>query len=371
VRAGALLVLATCGITACNDGAIDLKLLLPQEAADFDMTCVKAVDVLPLGPNDKQPLDIGVRTGSGNGTCVDLNRTVTTFAQLQASLANTIDLNIPPGGLGAVELRGRSGGCATKPPQFEAIFYGGAQYSGTGDLTIPVAHGFSCDTSTQYTVKPVNMYDLFTTKTCTDYVDPGSQAVSGDFRPTLLVHPPVMFETGQSTQAMSTATAQIMTFGKRYTGDCAAIALQNASGTLAGQACVNNVGGATACAGTTSVELALLPTAYMQMSRDTSITNYAAWSFIGVWTTTGTVGPVSGATVTLDPGEDAKIVYGDLGTTAFVPSAGATSTTSSGMVMIYTNALVDVTITANGKGTTKLHIGADEAHPSSAIAVIN
>ena len=115
----------------------------------------------------------------------------------------------------------------------------------------------------------------------------------------------------------------------------------------------------------------MLTTAYAQASKDPAITKYAGWNFIGVWTTTGTVGPVSGATVTLASGDDAKIVYGDLGTSAFVPNAGATATTASGMIMIYTNSLVTATITAPGKSTTKLNINADAAHPSSSIAVIN
>jgi hypothetical protein len=362
--------LVICALAGCNDGSIDLKLLLPEESASFDMSCVKAVDVLPLGPNDKQPLDIGARTGTGNGTCVTLPHPVTTFAQLEAALANTVDLDIPAGGLAAVEIRGRAGTCADKPAQYEAIFYGGAVDVGNANLTVPLVRSISCAAGAQFTVKPVNMYDLFNTKTCADYVDSGSQAFSADFRPTLISHQPVTFETGQSSQPMSSATAQISSFNLTLNKTCAAIALQNASGTLAGQACINNAGASTACAGT-NVELALLPTAYAQASRDPTITNYAGWNFIGVWTTTGTVGPVSGATVTLGSGDDAKIVYGDLGTTAFVPSAGATATTASGMIMIYTNALVTATITAPGKSTTRLNINADATHPSSSIAVIN
>jgi hypothetical protein len=364
-----LIALALCTV-ACNDGSIDLKLLLPEESATFDMSCVKVVDVLPLGPNDTQPLDIGARTGTGNGTCVTLPHTVTTFAQLQAALANTIDLDIPPGGLAAVELRGREGTCAEKPAQHEAIFYGGAVDIGNANLSIPLVRSISCSAGAQFTVKPVNMYDLFNTKTCTDYVDSGSQAFSADFRPTLISRQPVTFETGASSQPMSSATALLSSFSPTLNKTCAAIALQNAAGTLAGQACINRAGAVTACGGT-NVELALLPTAYAQASRDPSMTRYAGWSFIGVWTTTGTVGPVMGATATLGSGDDAKIVYGDLGTTAFVPNAGATATTASGMIMIYTNALVGVTITAPGKSTTTLNINADPTHPSSSIAVIN
>jgi len=355
---------------ACNDGAIDVKLLLPQESSTFDLSCVKAVDVLPLGPTDAMSLDIGVRTGN-SVDCIDLAGTVTTFAQLQGALANRFQASIPAGGLGAMEIRGRAGSCGDKPSTFEAIFYGGGQYSGTGDFTVPLVRSISCNAGTQFTVKPVNMYDLFNTKTCTDYVDPGSQAFSGDFRPTMINRQPVIFETGQSSQPMSSATAQLSSFSQSLNKTCAALALQNASGTIAGQSCINNAGGATACAGS-NVELAVLPTAYAQASRDTSITKYAGWAFIGVWTTTGgTPGPVSGATVTLATNDDAKIVYGDLGTTAFVPNAGATATTASGMIMIYTNTLVTVTITAPGKSTTTLHVDADPEHPSSSIAVIN
>ncbi|HET9987370.1 MAG TPA: hypothetical protein VFQ65_02600 [Kofleriaceae bacterium] len=360
---------ALIALAACNDGAIELKLLLPQESADFDMTCIGAVDVLPLGPSDSKPLDIGARTKTDTVPCVDLGRQVTTFAQLQAALANRVDIGIPPGGLAAVEVRGRAGKCSDKPATFEAIFYGGAEYSGNDALTIPVARNVSCGASTQFTVKPVNMFDLFTTKMCTDYVDAASQAFSADLRPTLIRRQPLAFEIGESTQPMSAATAQIMSFNAAYKGTCAAIALQNSAMTLAGQSCIN-AGGATACAGA-NVELALLPTAYAQASKDPAITKYSAWNFIGVWTTTGTAGPLGGATVTLDQGVDAKVVYGDLGTSAFQPSAGAMMTTATGMVMVYTNAVVGVTVSATGKSSRHLYIGADPNFPSSQIAVLN
>jgi hypothetical protein len=365
-----LLAVGAACLPACNDGAIDVSLVPPEEAATFDMSCVKVVDVLALGPNDTMPLDIGARTGN-SVECIDLGRTVTTFAQLQAALAGKFQAPIPAGGLAAIEIRGRAGTCADKPAQYEAIFYGGAVDTGNADLAIPLVRSISCNAGTQYSIKPVNMYDLFNTKMCTDYVDPGSQASSADFRPTLISRQPVTFESGQSSQPMSSATVQISTFNPTLNKTCAAIALQNATGSIAGQACISNAGGDTAC-GTSDVELAVLPTDYARNSRDASIKNYAAWSFIGVWTKTGGMpGPVSGATVTLDEKDDAKIVYGDLGTTAFVPSAGATATTASGMIMIYTNTLVTATITAPGKGVTKLHVNADAAHPGSAIAVIN
>jgi len=358
-------------VAACNDGAINLKLLLPEESAMFDMSCVKAVDVLTLGPNDTMSLDIGQRTSKASIACVDLDRTVTTFAQLQAALSNKLDAPIPAGGLAAVEIRGRAGTCAENPASYEAIFYGGAVDTGNADLTIPLVRSISCNAGAQFTVKPVNMYDLFNTKTCTDYVDAGSQAFSGDFRPTMISRQPVIFETGQSSQPMSTATAQLSSFSGSLNKTCAALALQNAAGTISGQACINNAGGATACAGA-NVELAVLPTAYAQMSRDATITKYAGWAFIGVWTTTGgTPGPVSGATLSLGSGDDAKVVYGDLGTTAFVPNAGATATTASGMIMVYVNTLVTATVTAPGKSTTKIYIDADPTHPASSIAVIN
>jgi hypothetical protein len=355
-------------LAACNDGAIDLTLVFPEEAANYDMSCVKAVDVLTLGPNDTMSLDIGARTSS-NVACVDLGHTVTTFAQVQAALTNKVNAAIPAGGLAAVELRGRAGSCMDKPAQFEAIFYGGAQDAGNADLTIPVARAITCDSSTQFTVKPVNMYGLFNTKTCADYIDASSQAFSADLRPTLIPRQPLVFEIGESTQPMSSATANIMSFTKMYTGTCTVIALQSSDGALAGQACIN-AGAATACA-QLNLELALLPTAYAQMSRDTSITKYSGWNFIGVWTTSGTVGPVMDATVTVDNGDDAKVVYGDLGTTAFQPNAGAITTTPSGMVMVYTNAIVGVTVSATGKTSRHIYIGADAQHPSSTIAVIN
>jgi hypothetical protein len=147
------------------------------------------------------------------------------------------------------------------------------------------------------------------------------------------------------------------------------IAVQSSDNSIAGQSCIN-AGAATACAGS-NLELALLPTAYAQMSRDTSITKYGSWNFIGVWTTSGTAGPLSGATVTIEDMGDAKVVFGDLGTTAFQPNATATATTASGMIMVYANEVVTLTVSASGKTSRKIVVGADPSHPSSSIVVLN
>ncbi len=362
------LALMALALGACAEPAIEMKLVLPADAADFDLSCVTAVDLLPIATGDTQTLDIGERGFTDNIPCVDLAEPVTSFAQLQAAIAGRFDLALPQGGLGAVEIRGRIGSCKNVPAQFESVFYGGATYTdGDRELSVPLAHNLSCNATAQFDVHPVKMYELFSTKTCQDYVDPNATVFSGDVRPTLIASQPITYEDGASFKPMEAATEQVTSFSAAYKGTCAAMGLS--ASTLGGISCIN-VGGPSACAGS-SLELALLPYSYASASIDPVLRGkYLTWGFLGVWSGTA-AGPVAGATIAFDEGDDGTIVYGELGTAAFVPNASATATTTSGMAMIYSDRVVGVTVTAPGKPSRHLWIGGDPQIPSSAIAALD
>src|SRR5690242_9632399 len=112
MRVAALLLLA-----ACTDPAIDMTLSFPANNASFDLSCVGAVDVLPIAVGDTKSLDIGYRERATMDPtpCIDLATPPTSFADVEAQIRGKLDLPLPPGGLAAIEIRGRDGTCAEVP----------------------------------------------------------------------------------------------------------------------------------------------------------------------------------------------------------------------------------------------------------------
>lgn len=360
---GLVVALALAG---CGSSAVDMTLLLPADQADFDLTCVTAVDVLPLAAGDSMPLDFAARTD--DFPCISIKTPVDKFTKLAAAMAGKVDVPLPGGGLAAVALRGRRGTCDESPAKYEAVFYGGAAYkTGDTELRIPLARSLSCNATMPFTVKPVDMIKLFTgatPHTCMDYVDPSSTAFSGDLRPTLVPAQPVAFERGASSAAMSAATATVDSFNAAYKGTCAAIGLENTDKTIAGMACIN--GGVPTACGAGALELALVPSAYVEAD---ATKKYSGATIVGVWSGTGTIGPLADATIALDSGDEGKVVFGSIGSSAFTPGTG-TATDATGGAIVYANGVVGITVSAAGK-TRHLQIGGAPGSPSAVIAVLN
>ena len=177
----ALLLLATA---ACSEPAIEMTLVMPSSDAPFDMSCVTAVDLLPIPVGDTKSLDIGYRESNDMQAvpCVDITGPITSFADLQAAIHGKFDLALPPEGLGGIEIRGRAGSCGEMPAYHESVFYGGAVVAkGQDSVAIPLAHNISCNTATSYTVRPVDLVSLVKTKTCTPVTD-GGQLFTGVLR---------------------------------------------------------------------------------------------------------------------------------------------------------------------------------------------
>lgn len=351
-------------VAGCGSSSVDMSLLLPTDQADYDLTCVTAVDVVALGATDKMPIEFS------SGPCIAISSSVDKFSKLANAMANKIDVPLPPAGLAAVALRGRRGTCDENPAQYEAVFYGGASYKkGDTELKVPLARSISCNAAMQFTVKPVKMIDLFTSApphACVDYVDASSTLFSGDIRPTLVPTQPVVLERGSSSAPMSAATAMVDSYNAAYKGTCAALGLDNS--TLTGLSCING-GGATAC-GAGALELALVPKAYADAALDAEMTKkYSGATIVGVWTSVGTVGPLSDATITLDNGDDGKVVYGSLESGAFISGVG-TATDSTGGAIVYANGVVGITVSTGSK-MRHFQVGAAPGTPGALIAVLN
>ena len=150
----------------CADPVIEMSLRMPnanQMPANFDLSCVTAVDVVVAG-NDKGS---DATPPDQTSKCIDLASGSSSFAALKTAIAGKVDLNLPQSGLAAVSLRGRAGNCAGDGRDYESVFYGGAGYiDGQESMTIPVVANISCDTKKNYAVSTVDVLSIVRTKTC-------------------------------------------------------------------------------------------------------------------------------------------------------------------------------------------------------------
>jgi len=361
-------------LAGCGSSAVDMTLVIPSDQTGsgqvpYVLTCVTAVDVLPLSTKDSMPITFEDRTD--NFPCITIDPPVDKFTKLAAAMANKVDVPLPAGGLGAVAVRGRRGTCNEDPAKYEAAFYGGAAYkAGDTELRIPLVRSLSCGDIVPFTVKPVEMIKLFTgatPHTCMDYIDSNSQVFSADIRPTLVPAHPMALERGASSAPMSAATAMIESYKAAYNNTCAAIGLENTDKTIAGLTCIN-AGEPSAC-GNGSFELALVPTSY---GLDPAMTaKYSGATIVGVWSTVSPAGPIADAQVKfVDTMTDGKIVYGAIGASAFTADAAATSTDATGGAVVYANGVVQITVTAGGT-ERRLTVGGAPGAPSAIIAAFN
>ena len=366
-------------VTACAEPAIEMKLVMPNDSAPFDMSCVTAVDLLPIPVGDTKPIDIGERqfVTMDVAPCVDLARAPTSFADVQTLIRGKFEMALPAAGLAGVEIRGRAGVCGstdTAGGYHEAMFYGGATYhDGQDTLAIPIAHNISCDAATTYNVRPVDLPALVATKACADVADAGD-LFAANVRPTLLDgFEPVEFEAGTSFHALKAGVATVGSFNSTWAGSCAAVGWDGANGYSS--MCIPTANPAAmpqACAKAGEIDFPIVAGEWVQNALDSKLlATYLAPVIGDVWTTTAPAGPLSGATVTLDANSDAQVVYGDITATTFTPAAGATATGASGGFIIYTNQVVGVTIAAPGKAPRHVWVGGGGELPAASLTVLN
>ena len=359
---------------ACTDPAIDIQLALPPPPAQgqpaFDLSCVTAVDIQPIAVGDRKSLDIGQREYDtmDASPCVDLTSPPTSFADIEAQLHGKFDIPVPANGLAALEIRGRAGTCKDMPAFYESVFYGAAPYGGHGSVTIPVKHNISCDQATTYTIRPVDLGQLVQSKTCAPVTSTTGQVSAADVRPTGLGgdFPSVVMEVGAAYTSLANGTGTVNSFKQSYGGTCPAVAWDD-NGAV-GVTCIN-AGAPTACGQPGEIELPVVQESLLTNAVDGS-QPYAGFVMGVVWSNTAPVGPVQGATVTLDQGAQGAVEYGSGGAQGFTPSATASATDASGMFEVYANEVVGVTVTAPGHGTQRLFVGGDLNSVGSTIAVL-
>ncbi len=368
------LVLFLLLVGACSDPAIDMNLVAAKTTSAVDLSCVTAVDVLPIAVDDAATLDIGNREGFSavKVPCVNV-KNIKTIADVQAQLAQ-LDIPMPTGGIAGIELRGREGTCDEVPAYRDSIFYGAAVVDAHNDsLDIPVRYNVTCGQTTKYTVKTIDLPTLIKTKTCTPLTT--GELFEGTVRPSLLptIASPIMFEDGYDIEGLdATGATQLTMYSSSFAGSCPSAAYESDvtdAPTTVASTCVN-AGAPTACAGAGEIELPTVSFDYASKLFAPGSPPNGTGVIGAVWTNTGTKGPVMGATVTPDESSNAIVVYGDVGTTAFTTSSDLTATNASGMFAVYSNTVTGITVTAPGHAPQHVWVGAGPYWPGTALVVL-
>lgn len=352
-------IMASAGLGAllglgCTDKAVALDVQVPPaaQAAAFDTSCVRAVEVYLNGGNYPTDDEDYVRS------CVDVTTPAATFSQLRDRLAGQIDVQLPASGLSGVELWGYAGSCdAARPEDFDLITYGSGAHIGGDQITIPLVPNLDC-APVDVTIRPIDVLKLVALGCPMAGWTDGRLALS-----TLSPFPFTDETTWWGGASAAIVTGGVVNVrGNVEVGPRSCLAVGLYTDGWNGVTCVPPAD-QRACATGTELEAPMVDLDVWTASLDG--TKYSEYGGLII----GAVhdgAPVANATVTLDEADRDKgeVVYLDMpagvedGIGALTPRGG-TSTGPSGLFGIYTQSFVRVTITANGRSVTRT-IGGNE-----------
>lgn len=369
----------TLAAIGCGDPAIELSLKLPPSAqipANFDLSCVTAVEVKAVG-NEQ---------GDGNtvpadvlSDCVDLTRAPATFADIRTAIAGKFEFRIPQSGLAGIMVRGTMGTCADKVRSFEANFYGGAAYyEGDDSLTVPLVPNVSCNQHTTYTVRPIDLGALVTTKQCAMAKPSGADPVvfTGDIRPRMLgsAFAWTVFDYGATGVVPDAAGKAAIAAYASVSSPKSCIAVGFDSSTSYAGSCTNP-GAPTICGLPGELELPVLDDLIPGTSLDPALMQqYGVPVFGVVWkqspATTTVKAAIAGATVELEDPTQGKVVYTQFGAGKLTAIPNATSTGADGTFMVYLKGEATTLIVKQGASQQRLIVASSRDYPATVFAVL-
>ena len=333
-------------VAGCADKVVTLSLNMPANATGYDATCISTVDFYTDGPDyptNGQDYERGQ---------TDLSSHPMTLADVSAAIAGKISLSIPKGGLGFVELYGWNSASGFESRTSELVFYAANPYVGQDTLALDIVPNISCARKS-IVVRPLDLIAYQTTKSCA----------------TAAVKTGTVF-AGTMTQQLITPTNDywggLQSGAVAATGATVGTATISASTTMGPTNCLAfstpgavscAVYGAGVCSKGSEFELPVIADAFLTSSQDSSLIGQFGGMLFGA-VFTSALAPQPGATVTVDP-MLGKVVYVDLdaGATRLVPTGSQVATGASGMFILYTSTVLDVTIAAGGI-TRKVRMGA-------------
>lgn len=368
------------GLAACGEPAIEVHLTPPgMPTVPFTYDCIGAVDVFPIPVGYVGPYDIA-QTDS-EIYCIDLDHPPTSVADLLGQLRGQLDMDIPAGGIQAMEVRARAGTCEDPSLDQVAILYGGGVYTGGDNLTINLSHNISCGDSASYAFRPVDLSKMATTHAC-DPVTSGTLYVA-DIRPTNFGPASIREYGSQYAILGSDATqATLQTYSASMRGTCLAAGVSDAA--VDSTTCISNLFPSHLC-DPNAFDVPFFPTSYLDNS-EAQASSYETGDYQGqpvlvavYQNQGGQMMPVAGASVATANNAQASFVFGDLdmGMQTLMPTAAeqvAQKTTTSGLFMAYLNGLTELDVTAPGPAGTTLHgsavVGPDSQYTMPALIVL-
>lgn len=347
-----------------GDSSIALSLQLPSAAvaAEFDTSCVRAVEVYLNGGN--YPAD----TVDYFRDCVDVEEPGATFAEVRAQIAGRLETKLPASGLSGIEVYGYAGSCDAPGfrREFDLLFFGTSPYIGGDELSVAVIPNLSCAVD-NVTIRPIDVLKLVRGG-CAAAAWPEGKLVVSTLSPVPFFDSTQWWGSTGATIAGGVASFRGSTkVGPR---SCLAVGLYEELDGWTNVTCVPPAD-QRSCATGAELEAPVIDIGVWVASAETSKLNEYGSLVIGA-VYNGT--PVAGAQVTLaDADRDkAAIVYFDMpvgvenGTGGLLPT-DATATGPSGLFGVYTSSMVSVTISASGRSVTRKIAGNTEA--ASAVVI--
>jgi hypothetical protein len=346
----------------CGDKAVDVSLQLPgaTTSAMYDTSCVTAVEVYVNGGN--YPTDASDYLLD----CIDVTKAAPTFGELRDRIRGQFEMKIPASGLSGIELYAYNGTCnAAFDRDFDLIAYGSAAYAGQDDIQLPVLPNLSCKQDS-YQLRAVDILKYSKTANC-------DQSTWTGGRLGLASITPLPF-TGAANwwggQAATPVNGGVVTVLGRAQGIGAKSCLAGWLDTDQDQVTCMPPAEQRVCATGGELEVPVINPAVGYSSANPA--KISQWGSVVYGVVVGP-GALANATVTLDPADNDKgeVVYFDLptgvetGTGMLLAHTGA-STGPSGLFGVYTESMVHITVTANGKSVKRL-VGVEETYLSAVV----
>ena len=355
--------LLTLLLAACGDKAVDVSLRMPSAAtqAMYDTSCVTAVEIYVNGGN--YPDD----DGDYLRDCIDVTTPAMTFSELRERIRGKFDMKIPASGLSGIELYAYNGSCtAANPRDYDLVAYGSAPYLGEDSIAVPVTPNLSCKQG-DYQLRTVDILKYAKTGMC-------AQSVWTQGKIGLSTMSPLPFtETaywwgGQSSGMATTGVASVRGLALGIgANSCLAASLYT---TQYDEVTCMAPADQRVCATGGELEAPMIDVNVGYSSADATKINRWGAVVYGV-----VVGPaaIANATVTIDEADKDKgeVVYLDMppgveNGTGTLASRPGTSTGPSGLFAVYTQSLVHITISGNGKTVTRT-VGTEEDYISAVL----
>jgi len=361
-------LLLLIGVAGCTDPVVALQLELPTSATAFDTSCVATVEMRVEGmtfPDD--PMDY--KTIS-----VPLTTSASGYAEVVSAIRGKFEVPIPASGLKAVSLEGWNNGPGwddlTRDVQgSDLVFFGRGVYSGDDTLSIPLTPNISC-TRQSLTIHALDLVAFVThayscsAATAPDASDDDSWVGAGTMTPALYAPDTLFFGDHDGADFMS----NVATFmAPTQAGPESCLAFDGGDATAWSSGCASSGKGVCGTT-TTDFELPIIAPPYDANSVDTAITpRFPGATFGGVFTSARQ--PLQGVRIDIDPALG-QVVYGNLdtGMQKLAPTGGST-TSASGLFVIYTTGVVDVTFTS-GTTVKVVKVGAPSSDGVGGLTVV-